>query len=197
MQCYHMCTNTRPWTSPRLQALDDTLEEAGSTPVLVPCHDLALEADGEHFTREGLVAFATVLAQTFAQVHPARDTRDVTKLFLLSDSTVDHHNWDANGEYTGWATRVVQDAFKGHAHMPEVHVDAVCGSGFVACCDDGAHFGARLSRWITEQQETKERNHESVVLLVGGWNDVWDIRASLMNDCARRLVHRVRNKRHG
>lgn len=175
-----MCTHTRPWTGPELQALDDTLEEAGSFPVLVPCHDLALEADGEHFTREGFVAFATALATAFAQ----QTTDRPVGLKVLSDSTVDHHNW-ADGEYTGWANGIVQDAFARHARIPRVHVDAVCGSGFVARCDDGVHFGARLS-------PTEE---DTAVLLVGGWNDVWDIRAPLTNDCARRLVDRILHHR--
>ncbi len=95
---------------------------------------------------------------------------------VLADSTVDFHNWTADGEWTGWATAELVEAFARRNVCATV--DSVCGSGFVARAREGEHFYARLS------QHLRNDGYRGPVLLVGGWNDV---RAGRSHDAAQAI----------
>lgn len=118
---------------------------------------LTYEADGEHFsTRKSLRTFAARLRQ-------AVDLDKHHVVLLLSDSTIDHGNWTADGEWTGAASDAVRAAMG--ASSTELLVDAVCGSGYAARADEGLHFRARLSAAL------RARPDIDLVVVLGGWND--------------------------
>jgi hypothetical protein len=149
--CYHVVLDRPPWgPSASLADLDACLASV-STPLVLDVGAFELEADGDHYTRRGFVAFAEALARALARARVARP-------LVVADSTVDHHNWAEDGAWTGWADNVLVRA------VPTAHVDAVCGSGFVARACHQEHFHARVSRRL------RVASHDAVVL-VGGWND--------------------------
>ncbi|MEC7098674.1 MAG: hypothetical protein VXW74_04420 [Candidatus Thermoplasmatota archaeon] len=147
----HLRIDTPPWTDARLHHLDEALVKRGSRALAMRMDDLSLEEDGDHFTCEGQTVFHRRLASLLNRT-------DDTPLLVLSDSTIDFHNWvDA---YTGWA-----DADLTHALAPRpVTIDAVCGSGFVAGATNNEHFHARLSTHL-------RNGFRGDLLLIGGWND--------------------------
>ena len=120
-----------------------------------------LEEDGDHYTRDAHERFCAALA---AELHSFQ------RPLIVADSTIDHHNWSYDGEWTGWASATLREALGKRAI-----VDAVCGSGFVARATSNEHFYTRLSHHL------RTANVDAVVF-VGGWNDV---RAGRTNDaCA-------------
>jgi len=153
MRVHHALTNRLPWgPSDHLERIDAMLLECGSIPL--PDLDMgafALEEDGEHYTCEQYPQFAAQLAHaTCAAKYP----------LIVSDSTIDWHNYDSNGEWTGWASNVLRRALSDRCV-----VDVVCGSGFVARAAQNEHFYTRVSNHLRTN-----RNITDVVLL-GGWND--------------------------
>ena len=75
---------------------------------------------------------------------------------MVTDSTVGHHNYDADGAWTGWGDAAVVDALR--ARGIAATVDAVCGSG------------SWRARGLAPPARAAPAGAE--VLLVGGWNDV-------------------------
>ena len=151
----HLPTDVAPWSCAALSVVDGALCAAGSEAVPFPSTWAAfpLEDDGEHFTREGLRSFAGALADALA-------ARRSERVHVVTDSTVGHHNYDADGAWTGWGDAAVVDALR--ARGVAATVDAVCGSGFVARAREGLHFRPRA----------RAAPAGAEVLLVGGWNDV-------------------------
>ena len=156
IRMWHVPTNVAPWSSPDLAVLDARLRATGSLELPgVDAGRFALEADGLHYTRAGQVAFTRHLVDAVVRLP--------RPLLILSDSTIDHHNWDDDGNWTGWANALLVDALRARG-VDDVVVDAVRGTGFVAGADSNQHFRARLSRrWRT--------GFRGAVLMIGGWND--------------------------
>ena len=146
-------TNVHEWMSDFQKSLDDGLIRAGVR--LIDLHWERFELlsdDREHFTWDGLTAFAANLADAMKA-----ELRDVSsELHIISDSTIDYWNYDCDGSYDGKADACVVRAFENVGI--KATVDAVNGSGFIALRKMGAHFRARKSR-------------ASVELIIGGWND--------------------------
>lgn len=120
--------------------------------------EFPLEADGEHFTKDGQRAFHEAFSDALNRT--IMDTR----VLILSDSTIDFHNFSNDGEWTGWASAALKQTLAEHGIVDAV-IDAICGSGFVARAQHGEHFYARLSHHL-------RNGYRGPVVFVGGWNDV-------------------------
>jgi hypothetical protein len=154
MKLYHALANVPPWgPCAELEQIDGALQDHGS--IALPSLKLgafALESDGQHYTRAAFQRFADHLASSLGHLaYP----------LIVSDSTIDWHNYDSEWECTEWASNVVRGAFSGRCV-----VDAVCGSGFVARASHNEHFYPRLSRHLRVNKDITD------VVLLGGWNDV-------------------------
>jgi len=149
---YHLRTNVGPWACEDLERLDAALADAGSVALDVPWGTMALEDDGEHFTAEGAAVFGAALASAL----PAAGGK---RVLVLADSTIGHR--PIPGLPASW------------------HVDAVCGSGFVAMAYEGQHFRPRLRRVALRGGESWD-----AVVFVGGWNDVHQTAHGLDRVCA-------------
>lgn len=167
MRIAHQKTNTGPWAEAYLAGLDKLLRSSGSEELDVECGSFALEDDGDHHTREGYRGYAHALA---------RAAQPRGRVAVYADSTVDFHNYVECGgcvAYTGWASVVLTDALLMHG-ASDVHIDARCGSGFVAMAATGEHVYARLSR------DLRAGPAPDLVLFVSGWNDARSGRCCLM-----------------
>lgn len=144
MKVAHVRCNVPPWEHPTLERLDEALATAGSHPLHLEWHDLPLQADGEHLTRDGVTRFAHRLGAAIegAALGP------LAHVHVVTDSTV--------GDLAPWAHERVRRRLRRLARR--VTIDAVNGSGFVARAAWGEHFAAR-------------RRAASLLLFVGGWND--------------------------
>jgi hypothetical protein len=87
---------------------------------------------------------------------------DANNLLIVSDSTIDYWNYNDDGDETGEADRYLIEHLR--AAGISAHVDAVCGSGFVAMRDTGSDFGSRVNRLGRGVYDT--------ILVIGGWNDI-------------------------
>jgi len=175
---WHVRIDGPPWgPDPTLERLDRTLAQLRSTPLDLPMATFPLEEDGDHFTRDGQRAFHEAFADAIAR------TVVTPQVLVLADSTVDFHNWTRDGEWTGWATSMLQQTL-GEYGVTDARVDAVCGSGFVARARQGEHFHARLSHHL-------RGGYCGPVVFVGGWNDTGRLDDTLdaMRKCAS-LVER-------
>ena len=151
---FHLRTNVHTWRSEWCQNLDRVLEEEGSRCVDVDWERIqTLVRDSDHLTERGFLSFSEQLAQILPPLLSGRTSR----LLIVSDSTIGHN------DRAGKATRDLKRRFR--ARGIRVHVDSVCGSGFVAMAREGHHFRARLSSRQAGLPGT-------AVLFVGGWNDV-------------------------
>lgn len=150
---YHIRINTPPWgPTHTFQNFDAGLRNEGSTEIPLPFESFEYEADGLHFTRSSQRRFHRLLESTLTTLP--------RPLLILTDSTVDFHNWEEGDEWSGWATSDLQ------SRLGEgVIIDAVCGSGFVAGALDNDHFRARLSYHLRD-------GFRGTVLFMGGWNDL-------------------------
>lgn len=172
---------------PRQAALDVCLAACGSTPVDLPWDTFPLEEDGDHFTRAGLCTFARSFARGVA---PCAGER----VCVIADSTIGHHDYDAEWNYTGWASDAVARALR-DAGAGEVRIDAVCGSGFVALAHEGAHFHSRLMAYARAWRGAEHAAPPTAVVFVGGWNDArGTCSVERVCGCAHRCVaaaHRI------
>tara|TARA_B110001452_G_scaffold96877_1_gene80151 strand:+ start:731 stop:1255 length:525 start_codon:yes stop_codon:yes gene_type:complete len=153
MRLYHALTNRPPWgPSDHLTRIDSALLESGSIPLTdLDVGTFALEEDGNHYTREDFPRFTAQLAHA---VH------HMEYPLIVSDSTVDWHNYNSEWEWTGWASDVLRRALSDRCV-----VDVVCGSGFVARAAQNEHFYTRVSQHIRSNKGITD------VVILGGWND--------------------------
>lgn len=159
-EMWHVRIDTAPWgPDASLRRLDDTLRHLGSTCLSLDMSRIPLESDGDHFTRAGQLAFHAALCEALRR----RPLVGRLPVLVLSDSTIDHHNWTPDGEWTGWASSHLTEALAASGHAGAV-VDAVRGSGFLSRAREGEHFYARLSHHL-------RAGHRGPVVFVGGWND--------------------------
>ena len=156
---WHVLIDSPPWgPNETLNRLDQAMVQSNSCPIELPMTKFPLEADGEHFTKNGQRAFHEAFSD--AMQRKIMDTR----VLILSDSTIDFHNWSKDGEWTGWASTSLKQTLAEYGIVHSI-VDAVCGSGFVARAQYGEHFYARLSHHL-------RNGYRGPVVFVGGWNDV-------------------------
>ena len=175
---FHLKLNCPPWgPDSYLEAMDAALVKHGSQPIVLPWHTYEMEDDGQHFTDAGFDEFRWGLVKALMGV-------DLD--LILSDSTIDHNNYNRGGEWTGIANERIETAF------PGCTVDAVCGSGFVAGAPENQHFHARLSRHMRTRPDPPR-----AILFVGGWNDISHSTTLTTGCIASCISHkRFRNKAH-
>lgn len=155
---WHVRIDSPPWgPDPTLQLFDRTLAQLNSCPIDIPMVQFPLEKDGEHFTRDGQRAFHEALSDAL------QNTLMEPRVLILSDSTIDHHNWSRDGEWTGWASTALRHTLSEYG-ITNSTVDAICGSGFVARARHGEHFYARLSHHL-------RGGFRGPIVFIGGWND--------------------------
>jgi len=174
MPVWHVSPHARPWTCDKTFDLDAWLSESGSQRLSVANDDWSgyeLEPDGEHFTRESLPLFLKDLS---ASVAPSLQG---SSWLLLTDSTIDHHNYTAKGEHTGWASNLAREMLPG-----QCRVDAVCGSGFLAMASANNHFYPRMMQSVGEIRN---------VVLLGGWNDLHKDNPARLHAAVAKLVGTV------
>lgn len=181
MQLLATRTNVVPWCHPTLVRLDASLERAGARLLDVAWSECSLEDDGEHFDAEGLDAFAQRLAAAVAAALDygamAPTARGPPLVYMVTDSTVGHHG-------TAGAAIVVA-AFA--AVGLRLHVDAVCGSGFVR-----GGCGAPVLPRLTHAWRHSVSPPDTLLLAIG-WNDVGATPAHLEAAVARAgaTMHRL------
>lgn len=175
--CFHLRVSVGPWQSDEARCLDNVLVASGSHPIDLPWEALELCEDGLHFSRNGANAFARAFCEVVAALWKQHGHALPRRLLILSDSTIGHHDYDDQDVWTGGASEALAEMLTDEVEgLDSVHVDAVCGSGFVACAHSGCHYRARLSK-------RKKEAPEEACLFIGGWNDLTD-RHSIARVCA-------------
>ena len=167
-------TDVHVWRSDFQRGLDAHLEACGVTLLDLPWSAFELLPDDrDHFTWRGFLAFAAHLVSVL-DAHVQPDERPVR---IYADSAIDYWNWDHEGNYTGKADAALARAMRLRANLtskrvgrparlaPELLVDAVNGSGFVALADEARDFRSRRLR--AERDDARG----VTTLVVGGWND--------------------------
>ena len=104
--------------------------------------------DLNHFTLKGFKNFCLYLNIELTKLLPKQSS-----LHIISDSTIDYHNYTKNYRYNGKANKILKLYLKNF----KVTIDAQCGSGFHA----SVSFLDRLSKVPKG----------ATILFVGGWND--------------------------
>lgn len=153
MRVHYALSNRPPWgPSDDLARLDAVLCASGSIPLEnLDVGAFGLEDDGNHYTQTEYRRFVT---------HLVHAVRDMPHPLIVSDSTIDWHNYTRDWEWTGWASSCIRDALGGRCV-----VDAVCGSGFIARAAQNEHFYTRVSHHLRTNRDISD------VVLLGGWND--------------------------
>lgn len=169
LPCFHLRVSVGAWQSDEARRLDDALVASGSHPIDLPWVALELCEDGLHFSRDGANAFARAFCEAVAALWKQHGSYALPRrLLILSDSTIGHHDYDEEGVWTGGASEALAEMLVEEVEgLDSVHVDAVCGSGFVAHAHSGCHYRARLSK-------RKREAPEEACLFIGGWNDLTD-----------------------
>ena len=170
MRVHHVTTNVSPWgPTDHLSRLDTALQDSGSVPIPnLYLGSFELCEDGDHYTKGGLTLFAVALERVLSGMECP---------LVVSDSTIDWHNYNKDWKRTGWADSILT------LYNPRMIVDSVCGSGFVALSSSNDHFYTRVSRHLRTNKNITD------VVLVGGWNDIG--RTEEACRCIRRLVSMV------
>lgn len=138
---------------------------------------LTYEADGEHFSS---LQSLRIVAKRLREAVLGQDQKKKVVL-LLSDSTIDHANWTADGAWTGAGSDAVRAVME-ETTSAEVLVDAVCGSGYAARAHEGLHFRARLSAALHARADI------DLVVFLGGWNDA-HVHAAHLRAIVQSTVH--------
>jgi len=166
-------TNVHPWRARTLTHLDSVLVASGARLLDFCWTGYEYISDGLHFTSDAQHDFSHDMAACLAAHFP----RGATSLYVVTDSTVDH-------------------APRGHVMLESalrrllprsvaVGVDAVCGSGFVRMADVGLDFGSRIRQAIRRGVICAD----TVVVIIGGWNDVEEDQDRLYGTVSRLLRH--------
>ena len=158
-------TSVHVWACARASALDDELA-LRAQPLALAWESWRLGDDDEHLVESAFPCFVAALADAVAgalrggeagQRHGDFDD----EVLVLTDSSVDFYR---NGAVA--VVRALKERGVRHAR-----VDAVCGSGLLRSPTLGSRLRARCSR-------RRRQTSRGVVVLLGGWNDVWHSQAS-------------------
>lgn len=178
LPCFHLRVSVGPWQSDDARRLDAALLASGSHAIDLPWGTLELCDDGLHFSTAGATAFARALCEAVAALWSRQ--RLPRRLLVVSDSTIGHHDHDDDGAWTGGASEALAAMLVDEVDgLDDVHVDAVCGSGFVACAREGQNYRARLAR----RRRATSSSPAEACLFIGGWNDLAETR-SIVRTCA-------------
>ena len=183
-------TSVHVWACARASALDDELARH-ARPLALPWDEWALGNDGEHLQEAHFPGFVAALADAVADALRGDDEEgrkqatetEEDDVLVLTDSSVDF--------YEGGADAVVRALEERGVHR--ARVDAVCGSGLLR----SPTFSSRLRARGCSRRRRRRGPHDAqrgVVVLVGGWNDVWHSSASerALRAAARRFCAAAR-----
>ena len=141
--------NSYIWKCPLNKYIDYQLSKANIRLIDIPWEKCKLiNNDLNHFTWKGFKNFCKYLNTELKTILPMG-----SKLYIISDSTIDYHNYTKNYKYNGKANKFVKLYLKKF----KVKIDTQCGSGFHA----PTSFIDRLNK----------APKNSTVLFIGGWND--------------------------
>ena len=162
----HLKCNVHRWKSNTMMRVDENFRTLGSTEMVLPWSKFHLLEDGQHFTMKSQMKFEEEFSKELKRKLNGYTPRSV---LIVGDSTIGYHDW--NGEFWhGSASRrlqrSVEDVFSKQGKV-FCHVDAVCGSGFVAGCEMNEHFYVRLASHMGRRGS----RDWDILVFVGGWND--------------------------
>ena len=141
--------NSYIWKCPLNKYIDNQLSRENIHLIDIPwAHCKLIRNDLNHFTWKGFKNFCKYLNIELKKLLPID-----SHLHIISDSTIDYHNYTKNYIYNGRANKFLKLYLKNF----KVTIDAQCGSGFHASIS----FIDRLSKAPSN----------STILFVGGWND--------------------------
>ncbi len=141
--------NSYIWKCPLNKYIDNQLSRANIHLIDIPWKNCKLiRNDLNHFTWKGFKNFCRYLNNELLKLLPKEST-----LHIISDSTIDYHNYTKNYRYNGKANKFLKLYLKKF----KVTIDTQCGSGFHA----PVSFLDRLSK----------APQDATILFVGGWND--------------------------
>ena len=121
--------------------------------------ELKLLPDKQHFTPSAQIDFEDAFC---AELNRKLKGNPPSSVLVLADSTIGYYDWKRN-TWDGSASDRLAHRIK-NMFDAVVHVDSVCGSGFLARAKQNEHFRSRLSA-------ARKSSHWEVVVVVGGWND--------------------------
>ena len=141
--------NSYIWKCPLYKYIDNQLSRANIHLIDIPWENCKLiRNDLNHFTWKGFKNFCRYLNNDLIKLLQIN-----TQLYIISDSTIDYHNYTKNYRYNGKANKFLKLYLKNF----KVTIDSQCGSGFHA----PVSFLDRMSK--------VPKN--STILFIGGWND--------------------------
>lgn len=142
-------TNVYIWKCPLNKYIDDQLYKVGIKLIDISWkHCTLIRNDMNHFTWKGYKNFCRYLNHELKKI-----LQKDTKIHIITDSTVDYHNYTKNYRYNGKANKFLKLYLKNY----KVTIDSQCGSGFHA-------ETSFVSRMLNIPYGSK-------VLFIGGWND--------------------------
>ena len=168
-------TDTPPWRAATFKCLDSIIESAGARIIDFDWTRYDYVSDGLHFTPSSQADFSRDMADCIA----ANFSEGTSSIYIVTDSTVDHAPMGA---------RMLKQEL--HLLLPDsvaVTVDAVCGSGFVLMGSMGLDLGSRIRRAV----QRGDVRHDTMLVLIGGWNDL-GVDEDHLHGTARRLLGNVR-----
>ena len=137
------------WKCPLNKYIDNKLSKANVTLIDIPWRLCKLiRNDMNHFTWTGFKVFCKYL-----NIELKKRFKTGARIHIISDSTIDYHNYNANYSYNGKAHKFLKLYLKNF----KITLDSQMGSGFHA----PVSFIDRLNKVP----------RRSKVLFVGGWND--------------------------
>lgn len=147
-------TSTHIWQCEKLDAIDNILQVAGFELLDLQWNACQLlRNDTDHFTWIGFCNFSRTLANELLKWNVP------SPLIVLSDSTIGHNDINKNHQFTGHASKHLQQELSRRGI--NATVDAISGSGFAAMGDSKQNFRSRILD-----------GKFAAVLVIGGWNDM-------------------------
>ena len=111
-----------------------------------------LKSDKLHIRESEFERFAREFVEKIARHNPP------SPLLILTDSTIDYYNDEQN-----CANKFIEELLLEKNIV--AHIDAICGSGFVAESQNNNHIHRRLKRGISHYAPES-------IMLMAGWNDI-------------------------
>lgn len=181
MSIFCLRTDADPWRAPTLSRLDSIMQVSGAHLICFDWTRYNYVSDGLHFTRASQADFSRDMAECLAAHFPT----NTGSLYIVTDSTVDHAPM-------GYA--MLEQALRNLLpSSTTVTVDAVCGSGFVLMGAVGLDFGSRVRQAIRRG----DIRTDTMLVLMGGWNDVGVDEDHLSGTALRLLGHVQRHMELG
>ena len=161
--------NVHTWKSEDMSEIDIRVGKECDHILNLEWGKYGMQADGIHFTEDGQEAFQNDLVAEMSKAISLRAKEEdaLHAVYVVTDSTVGHQDFSESGEWTGGASKALERKIRESTGASVVHVDAACGSGYVA----GHLFRRRVQRIVTRHKEEEGGDKPAAMLIMGGWND--------------------------